>query len=86
MPAVPKRQKVGGRGRHVDLAARALLLPLVDETERYESGGVGVVGFIEVDGISGDGEVGTFGKVGSVGEGERFTDDAGQAYCKEERW
>jgi len=36
--------------------------------------------------MKGDGNVGTFKKVGSVGEGERFTDDAGHAYYREKRW
>ena len=65
MPTVPKRQKVGGRSSHVDLASRALLR-LVDETEGYEGGGGRIVGFVEVNGMSGAGDVGTFWKVGSV--------------------
>ena len=86
MSTVPKRQKLGGRGSHVDLAACAHFLRLVDETEGYEGGGVRIVGFVEVDGVSGDANEGPLGKVGSVGEGERFTDDAGHAYCREKRW
>lgn len=83
MPTVPKGQKVGGCGGHADLAARALHLLLVYETERCEGGWVGVVGFVEVDGMKGDGDVGTIGKVGSVGKGEGFTDNTGHGYCRE---
>ena len=72
VPAVPKRRKVDGRGSHVDFAARAFLLRLVDETEGYEGGGVGIVGCVQVDGMGGDPNVGIFGKIGSVGEGERM--------------
>ena len=47
-----KLQKVGGRGGHVEFVAR-VLLRLVEETGGYEGGGVGIVGFVEVDGIKG---------------------------------
>jgi len=81
VPTVPKCQKVERRGGYVDLRALALLR-LVGETEGYEGGGVGIVGFVEVDGMRGDNDVGTFGKVCSIGEGEGFTDDAHHVYCK----
>jgi len=84
VPAVSKLQKVGGRGGHVEFVARGLRL--VDETGGYEGGGVGIVGFVEVDGIRGNGDEGTFGNVRSIGEREGFTDDASHAYCMEKRW
>ena len=86
MPTVPEGQKVSVRGSHVDFASRALLHRLVDETEGYEGRGVGIVGFVEVDGTQGDGDVSTFGKVCSVGEGERFTGLARHNYCREKQW
>ena len=85
MPDIPERKKVGGRCGHVDLAARTLLR-LVGEAEGYERCGVGVVRFIKLDCTDQDGDVGTFGKVGSVREGKGFTDNAAHAYCREKRW
>jgi len=70
---VPKHQIVIGHGGYVELAAQPFLR-LVNETE---GGGVRIVGFIKVDGVTGDGDEGIFGEVGSIREGEGFTDDVG---------
>ena len=84
MPTVPEGQKVGVRGSHVDLAARALLR-LADKTKGYKRGGVGIVGIVQMDSMGGDGDEGTFGKACSVGEGEGFTSNTRHAYYREKR-
>ena len=85
MPAVPKRQKIGGCGSDVDLGAGAIIC-LVNKVGGHKGGGIGIDGFVKVDGISGDPNVGIFGKVDSVREGEGFMDNVVHGYGREKQW
>ena len=85
MPAMPKQQKIGRCGSDVDLGASAIMC-LVNKMGGHEGGGIGIDGFTKVDGISGNPNVGIFGKVDSIGEGEGFMDDAVHGYCREKQW
>ena len=85
MLAMPKWQKIGGHGSDVNLGAGAIIC-LVNKMGEHEGGGIGIDGFVKVDGISGDPNVGIFGKVDSVREGEGFMDNAVHGYCREKQW
>ena len=58
--------------KSLDVAIMSNLRPVLSSTLPKKRKGTklrkwaGVVGFIEVDGMRGDGDVGTFGKIGSV--------------------
>ena len=85
MLAMPKWQKIGGHGSDVNLGAGAIIC-LVNKMGGHKGGGIGKDGFIKVNGISRDPNVGIFGKADSIREGEGFKDDAVHGYCREKQW